>query len=905
MINNPRKLSGQARRSPIRLLWLLPFTFYFLIATRTSAFAQVVPDTTLPNNSVAPSNGDTIEITGGTPKGSNLFHSFEQFSVPTGSTALFKNASAFENIVSRVTGKSISNIDGLIKVEGAANLFLINPNGIIFGSKATLDIRGSFIGSTANSIKFADGSEFSAINPQASPLLSISVPVGLQYGATPKDITVEGLGNNLFLNSPTDPSVNRSDRPPGLQVDTGQTLALVGGNLSLEGSNLTAAGGRIELGSVGAGIVTLTPTNPGWTLGYENIESFQDIQLSQAASLEASGNSGGSIQVQGRNVIVKDASAMLADTLGSGSGGTLTIKATDSVQVSDFSFPPSGPPFISRLSTDVAPKATGEGGQLAIATKRLLITDGAQISSGTFSAGNAGLLRVTTQDLEIIGSSPVGPSGLFTPVGTVATGHGGNLTIETEHLRVANGAQIAVSTFGSGDAGDLTVRANKVELVGTSPDGSSGLFATVEQGATGKGGNLTIKTDRLQLTDGAQASVTTFGAGNAGALTVQAKDVEAIGGVPRGPSGLVAAAAATGNGGNLTIETDRLRLVDGGQIATATGGTGNAGVLTVRASKSVELIGTTELARSGLFSSAINGTGDGGDLTVSTDQLIIRDGATISVSNFSSRNPNIPPGQGAAGNLNVEASLILLDNQGIITAEAAAGDRGNINLQSERIFLRRGSAITTNAQGTATGGNITFNTDILAAFKNSDITANAKQSFGGRVIINAQGIFGTQFQKQLTPQSDITASSNLGAQFNGVVQLNTPDFDPNQGLLELPSDLVDRSTQVAAVCRGTGGNEFVVTGRGGLPEVPAQILRDGTVWEDLRLAESGNQELKAKSQNSPAPKIQHATRVSQAPIIEAQGWVVDANGQVSLVSQLPPSTTNQSWYASTQCASVE
>jgi filamentous hemagglutinin family protein len=904
-MNNPRKLSGRARPSSSRLFWLLPFTFYLLVETKTSASAQVIPDTTLPNNSVAPSNGQTIEITGGTPRDSNLFHSFEQFSIPTGSTALFKNAPGIENIISRVTGKSISNIDGVIKVEGTANLFLINPNGIIFGSNATLDVRGSFIGSTANSIKFTDGSEFSAVNPQGSPLLTISVPMGLQYGATPKDITVQGLGNRLFLNSPTDPFVNRSDRPPGLQVDSGQTLALVGGNLSLESGNLTTAGGRIELGSVGeAGIVTLTSTNPGWTLGYDNIERFGDIRLSQAASLEASGNSGGSIQVQGRNVIVTDASAILADTLGTGSGGTLTIKATDTVQVSGFSLPPSGTPFISRLSTDVAPGATGNGGNLAIATERLLITDGAQISSGTFSVGNAGLLKVTAQDVEIIGDSPLGASGLLVPVEASARGNGGNLIIETGRLRVANGAQVAASTFGSGNAGNLAIWANQVELLGTSPEGfPSGLFANVEEGATGNGGNLTIKTDRLQLTDGAQIAVSTFSDGNAGILTVQAQDVEAIGGSSSDSSGLFAVSRATGNGGNLLINTDRLRLFDGGQIATATGGSGNAGDLTVRASESVELLGRTELGRSGLFSSAINGTGNGGDLTVSTSRLIVRDGATISVSNFSSGNPNIPAGQGAAGNLNVDANFILLDNQGIITAETAAGERGNINLQSETIFLRRGSAITTNAQGSATGGNIIINTDILAAFKNSDITANAQESFGGRVIIDAQGIFGTQFREQLTPESDITASSELGAQFNGVVQLNTPEVDPSQGLVELSRDLVDRSTQVAAVCQETGGNEFIVTGRGGLPEAPVQILRDGTVWEDLRLASSGSQRLKARSQNSPARKTQQTTPVSQAPIIEARGWVVDANGQVTLVSQPPGLTTSQSSSASTQCAS--
>jgi filamentous hemagglutinin family protein len=899
-MSNPRKLSARLRY-PSKLFWLLLLTFYLLVETQASASAQVVSDTTLPNNSVVTPDGNIVEITGGTTAGSNLFHSFDQFSVPSRGTAFFNNATTVENIISRVTGKSISNIDGLIRANGTANLFLLNPNGIIFGPNATLNIGGSFVGSTANSIKFADGSEFSAVNPQASPLLTINVPIGLQYGATPGAITVQGSGNNLFLNSVTDPSVNRSDRPPGLQVDTGRTLALVGGNLSLEGGNLTAASGRIELGSVGeAGTVTLTPTNPGWTLGYDNIQRFGDIRLSQAASLEASGNSGGNIQVQGRNVTLTDASAILADTLGSGSGGTLSVRATDTVQVSGFSLLPSGSQFISRLSTDVAPGATTleKGGELTIATGRLLVTDGAQISSGTFSAGNAGSLRVTAQDIEIIGSSPIGPSGLFTSVESIAAkGHGGDLTITTDRLRLIDGAQVFAGTYGLGDAGELTVQATDVELIGTSPEGFiSGLFANVEPGATGNGGDLLIETARLRLIDGAQVSASTFGEGNAGSLTVQAKDVEVIGGAPSGSSGLVAASRSTGNGGNLTLETAGLRLIDGGQIATATAGSGKAGNLTVTASESVELIGGNELGRSGLFSSALIGTGDGGNLTVSTGKLTVRDGATISVSNFSSsRNPNIPAGQGAAGDLELNANFILLDKQGIITAEAAAGERGNIKLQSETILLRRGSAITTNAQGTATGGNITLNTDVLAAFEDSDITANAKQSSGGQVSINAQGIFRSQ-------DSDITASSDLGAEFNGIVQINSLEFDPSAGFVELPSELVDRSTQIVAVCTATGGNEFTVTGRGGLPEAPTQILKDQTVWEDLRLARSGSQEPGTWSQNSPKPDTQKPTPVSPAPIVEARGWVVDANGQVTLVSELPRPTTSKSPYASTECA---
>ncbi|NJL19833.1 MAG: filamentous hemagglutinin N-terminal domain-containing protein [Leptolyngbyaceae cyanobacterium SM1_3_5] len=259
-----------------------------------SAVAQIVEDGSLPESTRITDRGQTIEITGGTRRGDNLFHSFDRFSVPEGQAAFFNNDLAIENIFGRVTGSERSRIDGLIQANGSANLFLLNPNGIIFGENARLDIGGSFVGSSATSLRFADGTEFSAVNPQASPLLTVSVPIGLQFGrSNPGQIRVQGTGNGLFLNSPDDPSVNRRDRPVGLEVNSGETLALVGGGLSLQGGNLTAAGGRIELGSVDRGQVALTPTASGWRLGYDGIDRFGDIRLSQAASLEVSGDRAG------------------------------------------------------------------------------------------------------------------------------------------------------------------------------------------------------------------------------------------------------------------------------------------------------------------------------------------------------------------------------------------------------------------------------------------------------------------------------------------------------------------------------------------------------------------------------------------------------------------------------------
>lgn len=158
--------------------------------------AQIVRDATLPVNSVVTPLGNSITITGGTVKGGNLLHSFKEFSVFPGSTAHFDNAPVIQNIFTRVTAGSVSNIDGLIKANGAANLFLINPSGIIFGPNARLDIGGSFLASTASAVKFADGTEFSATALQTAPLLTVSVPVGLQFGQMPGRIAVRGLAAN-------------------------------------------------------------------------------------------------------------------------------------------------------------------------------------------------------------------------------------------------------------------------------------------------------------------------------------------------------------------------------------------------------------------------------------------------------------------------------------------------------------------------------------------------------------------------------------------------------------------------------------------------------------------------------------------------------------------------------------
>lgn len=823
--------------SPFRLLWSSCLVLSGAVLITEGISAQLIPDATLGNESsvVTPNvniNGlASDQIDSGATRDANLFHSFGQFNVGEGRGVYFSNPVGIERIITRVTGGNSSNIVGTLGVLGNADLFLINPNGIIFGAGARLDLKGSFIGSTASSIKFADGLEFSAANPQAPPLLSINVPLGLQYGSEAGMIQVQGLGNQLILDPQTFAFVGVEGN--GLEVQASQTLALVGGEVALVGGNLTARGGSIEVGSVGEGLVTLTPTNPGWALSYQGVQNFQDILLSQGAAINTSGPTPGRIQVQGQRLAVTDGSAIVATNLGAGNGGNVTVTASESVEMSGAN-PLNG--FSSLL--DSGTTTAGAGGGLFINTGRLLLRDGAQVVSASYSSGSAGILSVNaSESVELIGASAdsLFSSGLFSSaIGD--TGDAGNFTINTRQLVIRDGARISSETFGEGRGGDVTVNAShSVELIGTTPDGISGGLFTSTQGS-GDAGNLTINTGQLIVRDGAQA---------------------------------VSGTASQGRGGDLTVN----------------------------ASQSVELVGTSANSASGLIASAIVGEGAGGDLMVTTPKLIVRDGAVVSVSNFSSRNL-VPPGTGPAGNLQIQAPTIRLDNQGVITAAAAGGDKGNITIESQDIQMRRGSAITTNATGPSAGGNIAINTDTLVALENSDITANALNNRGGRVIVNAQGIFGTQFRPQLTPESDITASSNLGAEFSGIVQINTPDVDPSSGLVELPTTVVDVEGLVARnLCAPKqAGSSFVVTGRGGLPASPNDPLTNevvALVWS----RPSGEVQEREDSRPQSTNNGQRRNRV----IRQAQGWIVAADGTVMLTAEAPTATPHNPVFTHPGC----
>ncbi|MBD2516660.1 filamentous hemagglutinin N-terminal domain-containing protein [Nostoc sp. FACHB-973] len=805
-----------------RWVWWFGVAIASLYISRLNeAYAQISPDATLPNNSDITRDGNTLNITGGTQAGTNLFHSFSEFSIPTSTEAVFQNAADIQNIISRVTGQSISQIDGLIKTQGTANLFLINPKGIIFGKNARLDIGGSFIASTASAVKFADGFDFSANDIPTTPLLTINVPIGLQFGGNPGSIQVKGDGQGIRATTENSDVI---DTTSGLRVQLNQTLALVGGDIFLEGATIKTAGGRIELGSVGENnLVSFTSINKGFSLGYEAISTFKNIQLSQKTAVDASG-AGGDVQVWSNRLTLTDGSQIEASTLAEQPGGSINVTAKESVQVigASVSYNPSG------LFTLVNPGSTGSGGQLTINTGELIVRDGAVVDAGTFGAGK-----------------------------------GGNLTINADSIQVIGiGKSIELPGAGKGDVY------------------TSGLFTSSDQNATGDAGNITINTQELLLRD-------------LGVINAQTQGV--------------------GKGGNLTINTQQLLVLNGGNVTSSTSGAGKAGNLTVNAD-SVQIIGTTA---NGQFSSRLyttsgmgliknypNTTGDGGNIRIKTGELLVQDGASILVG---------AAGKGNAGNLEIHARSIRLDNNASLDATTISSNtdtsqqQATITLSAKYLFLLGGSRITTNATGSnLIGGNINIDTDILGAAGNSDISANSTDFRGGRVTINAQGIFGIRFRNTPTTESDITATG-ANSQLNGTVQINTPDVDPSQGLTPLPEIMIDPATIIAQnPCQKIAGSRFVITGHGGLPTNPSLALtpsgvRVGLV-EPTSLTTQAQSTIKYSVVNQPQTPTEEKAKMTN-PIVEAQGWVINDKGEIMLTAYNSTGTNYQNyWRSPTSCS---
>ena len=851
------------------LLYLtFPLVTWGTLVTVGSVRAQsqpITPDTTLGNeNSVVITNVDvgksipSDRIDGGATRGKNLFHSFSKFDIDEGRGAYFSNPTGIENIISRVTGSNASNILGTLGVLGNANLFFANPNGIVFGPNARLDVSGSFFASTSDSFIFDNGFEFSASNPQAPPLLTVNMPIGLRFRDNPGSITI---GNDQVTN-PTSNSVS-------IQVQPGKTLAFVGGEINLNGRRLRAPGGRIELGALAAeGVVGI---NNDFSLSFPENVARADVSMN-AADVDVTSGDKGSISINAKNINILSNSDLCAGIgadavcggLATNSGsvgnqaGDITLNALETITIAD-----SG----SSVNNQVNTNAVGTGGDVNIKAGSVVLNNGGSISTSTFGQGNSGKINISARDTVSVDGGENG-SFIFNNVLSDAVGNSGGINITTGSLFVTNGFFIASATLGRGNSGKISINARD----NVSFDNGS-VLSNVLEGAVGNSGGVDITTGSLSVNNGARVLSNSEGTGNAGNITVKAQDtislannsfifsnvgnfqgVSAVGNVgdiqiegrtvsvtdtsqiqagffsnTQGDSGSVSIKAkesvsfsgrnsgifadvfsnTKGNGSDVEISAQSFSLTDGAVVFTSNAGTGNAGNVKLDIRKNINISGISQptsngtFSRSGIFSSLLTGAiGNGGDISIITESFSLTDGARVFTSS---------EGIGNAGNITVKAQdtislskgSLILSNIGNPQGVSAVGNVGDIQIEGRTVsvtdtsqiqagffsntqgnpgsvsikakesvsFSGRGSGIRADVFSNANGDG--SDVEISAqSFSLNDgaelVTSNQGNGNGGDIIINVGSLFLTN--------NSIMTSDTFGAGNAGNIKLNVSDL---------------------------------------------------------------------------------------------------------------------------------
>ncbi len=748
---------------------LLYWGIFAIITMPSLVSAQIRTDETLgaENSIVTPNieiNGILSDrIDGGAIRGSNLFHSFSDLNVAEGHGVYFSNPAGISNIISRVTGGNSSSILGKLGALGHANLFLINPNGIIFGPQASLDLGGSFVATTANAIEFNGQGLFSASEPNIPPLLTVNPSAFIFNRLRPSPIS---------LNSSQEPVGVRYDEIYqettvfGLQVPNGKSLMLLGGDVNLNNSQINALdGGRVDLGGVAeAGIVGLSINGNSFSLNFPSNLALADVSLAQGSRVYTTGDRGGSIQLTGNNIRMIDGSSLAAETFGEQSGENITIIARDTLEVSEN--PANG---VYNPSISTVTYGNGDGGDIFIDTKKLVVRNGAQVSNTSVGGGNGGQLVIHALDsVELRGTDTDGGFSGLTG-GAVLAGKGGNIIITTKNLTIQDGAIITVESLGDENSNNIS-----------------------DSVATGDSGNITINASNSFLVSGTD-------------------------------TGIASSTSGVGNAGNITINTGLLTIQKGGVITVSSNknGTGKAGNLIINATQAVNLMGADSM---------LSATGDGlrpaGSLTIKTGNLNVSDGAQVTVNNTKGEAGNLTidannlfldrgfltaetaETEVNGANINLSLSnLLKMQNESLISAQATGGaNGGNVTINSALLAVLR-----------PTGPN------------GSDIIAKAEAGSGGNILINSQGIFGTTEGKAIARNrtNDIDASSEFGAP--GRVLINNT-IDPNQGTVTLPEDVVDPNTLVAQnACKRGTASQLTQTGRGGLPPTISENLNSQAI----------------------------------------------------------------------------
>ncbi len=767
----------------------------FLTLIPGAAVAQIIPDSSLgAENSVVESSGNRETINGGAIRDANLFHSFQEFNVEALRSAYFTNPDGIANIFSRVTGNNISDIQGVLGVLGNANLYLINPNGILFGENARLDVNGSFFATTADSVLFDNGFEFSAVNPDAPPLLTIDIPIGLKFRDNPGDIVNRSNANGI-----------------GLSVNEGENISLIGGNVSVgNGGRIFAPGGRIELGGlVETGIIKIADDS---SLNFPNGIARGDISIMDGSILFVASGNGGSIEVNAKNFKLINGSALIGGIfIDQGSveaqSGDIVINLTEDLVLDGLGS--EGITFIANNNF-----GTGNAGSIDISARHITFNNGGNVGSISNGQGNIGKIELTaTGNISFDGIKGAQNSGVFSVVNEQGTGDIGEIKLTAQNLSLTNGAQIQSLVAGEGDSGIINIdtsdsisvegtgiRESDNETLSTFP---STIFSGVING-TGSSGSINLTSKNLSLSNSGQIRASTAGKGNAGNIEITANNIsiDGQGNIERILSGIRSNVLgdAEGTGGRIKLTTDDLSIRNGGSISAGTNSQGDAGNIIIDAKNTVSITGGNKGFRSGILAQVLpEGVGNGGSIEIKTDQFSLTNGAILTTSSA---------GQGDAGNIFflvtntfVAANGSLINsNIGSPQGVPTAGKVGNIIVQAKEVSFTDGAQLQAGIFSGARGASgivsvkaedsISFTGENTGIFSNTEAGAVGN---GSDIQLSASSIF-------LGDGAGLVAE-NSGEGNGGNIKINTANFS-------LDFSLVSTSNNG----QGDGGDIDITTG---------------------------------------------------------------------------------------------
>ncbi|MBF0379190.1 MAG: filamentous hemagglutinin N-terminal domain-containing protein [Desulfamplus sp.] len=662
-------------------LYLIATLFCIFSLSPALLYADISTDGTVGAAQTLTGPDYTIPETLGTIKGDNLFHSFDKFSIKTQESATFTGSDSIKNIISRVTGGEKSEIDGTLRSNvGKADFYFINPNGVVFGENAKVDVPAAFHVSTADELKFQDGSSFKASKSKQSTLTQAS-PESFGFLDTPSaSIEVNGAvfenrgsieinASNLefkpeskvSLTSSKDITMKGTEKETTTGAETKQ-------------ASLTSEGGEIELKAVG------------------------DLVLDNAR-VESSGNGGGRVSLKAGCVKLQNNAKIAADNKGDKTvdGNGVEIKADKTVE----------------------------------------IKQGSRVQSNVFSSGDSGTVTVEAQNMLIQQQNGETLTGLFIEVQPEAKGNGESINVKVkDKLTIQGLGEILSLTHAQGDAASINVSTGDFLMDGEKKGAyylnENGLWSasvssiTTKPDSDGKAGEITVNaTGRIDLIHGAGIASMTFSKGDAGNVSVKSSYMKIDGSIEADEqddllTGIVSLTNSEGNASKIEIVVDELFEMNNGGIEADTWlSKGDAGEIIIKAGSII--LDNKSLIASGAFGGISFGNeipdaeGYVGSIKIDADFITMLNHSDISISAAGSVSEEKLAYMPEKKSINLTTKQLYLDNVSRITAESFDDNvpAGNINIEADKIIVENTSQIRTSSNNTD-GGNITINTNNIS-----------------------------------------------------------------------------------------------------------------------------------------------------------------------------------------------